>query len=223
MKRLNADEVEELLEGQPLAKAQEELHAQAEEERKQECEAEEKAKAEAADQKSTTPPGTPPSLNATAPPDCNGEMKEVAMRTPTPNTESPQHHTHRAILHNNDNELECIQRILEDVHSSFFSAYDARSCATASSKHKSKSKSKSKAVEVDGSDVSVVIPRRMRRTFEAKGVGISVVSVKWFSVSVARWEKVDEKAHPVVEESRDKDRRSDAPKPSEKCSSASRL
>jgi len=31
---------------------------------------------------------------------------------------------------------------------------------------------------------------------------------------------MDEKAYPIVEESREKDRRSDAPKPSEKCSSS---
>ena len=170
MKRLNADEVEELLEGHPLAKAQEELDSQAEEEGKQEIEAEAEAEAEA-DQKSTTPPGTPPSLKATTPPDCNGKMKEVATRTPTPNTESLQHHIHRAILHNNDNELERIQRILEEVHSSFFSAYDARSCATAASKLKGKSK----AAEVDESDVSVVIPRRMRRTFEGCHLAFSSI------------------------------------------------
>ena len=53
----------------------------------------------------------------------------------------------------------------------------------------------------------------------ARRAGIPVVSVKWFSDSVARWEKMDEKAYLVVEESREKDRRSDAPKPSENGSS----
>ena len=49
----------------------------------------------------------------------------------------------------------------------------------------------------------------------ARRGGIPVVSVKWFSDSVARWEKMDEKAYPLVEEGREKDRRSDASKPSE--------
>ena len=49
--------------------------------------------------------------------------------------------------------------------------------------------------------------------------GIPVVSVKWFSDSVARWEKMKEKAYPLVEESREKDRRSGASKPSENASS----
>ena len=53
----------------------------------------------------------------------------------------------------------------------------------------------------------------------ARRAGIHVVSVKWFSESVARWEKMDEKVYPVVEESREKDRRSDASKPSENGSS----
>jgi RNA polymerase II subunit A-like phosphatase len=176
MKKLNADEVEELLEGHPLAKAQEELDAQAEEEVKQESEPEPEAEPEAEpepepDQKSTTPPGTPPSLKITTPPDCNGKMKDVVTRTPTPKTESLQHHIHRAILHNNDNELDRIQRILEEVHSSFFVAYDARSCATTASKLKGKSKE----VEVDESDVSVVIPRRMRRTFEGCHLAFSSI------------------------------------------------
>ncbi len=170
MKKLNANEVEELLEGHPLAKAQEELDAQtgidaqAEEEKHQESEAE-------ADQKSTTPPGTPPSLKPTTPPDCNGIMKEVVPRTPMPKPESLQHHIHRAILHNNDKELERIQKILEGVHSSFFSAYDTRSRATAASELKGKSTS----VEVDESDVSVVIPRRMRKTFEGCHLAFSSI------------------------------------------------
>ena len=168
MKRLNAHEVEELLEGHPLAKAQDELDAQVEEEEKQEIKVEAEAEA---DQKSTTPPGTPPSLKATTPPDCNGTLKEAVTRTPTPKTESLQHHIHRAILHNNDNELNRIQRILEEVHSSFFSAYDAGSRATAASKLKGKSKE----AEVHESDVSVVIPRRMRETFEGCHLAFSSI------------------------------------------------
>lgn len=169
MKRLNADEVEGLLEGHPLAKAQEELDVQAgidaqAEEEKQEREAE-------VDQKSTTPPGTPPSLKPTTPPDCNGDMKEVVPRTPMPKPESLQHHIHRAILHNNDNELERIQKILEGVHSSFFSAHDTRSRVTVPPELKGKNTS----AEVDESDVSVVIPRRMRKTFEGCHLAFSSI------------------------------------------------
>ena len=169
MKKLNAHEVEELLEGHPLAKAQEELDSQAgidaqEEEVKQESEAK-------VDQKSTTPPGTPPSLKPAPPPDCNGKMKEVVTPTPTPKTESLHHHIHRAILHNNDNELERIQTILEGVHSSFFTAHDARSHETPASQLKGKSK----AAELDESDVSIVIPRRMRKTFEGCHLAFSSI------------------------------------------------
>jgi len=167
MRKLNAHEVKELLEGHPLAKAQDELDAQAEEEEKQESEAEAK-------QKSTTPPGTPPSIKPTTlPPDCsNGKSEEdVTTRTPTPKTESLQHHIHRAILHNNDNELERIQKILEEVHSSFFSSYNSRSHATAASKLKGKSK----AVDVGEADVSVVIPRRMGKTFEGCHLAFSSI------------------------------------------------
>lgn len=53
----------------------------------------------------------------------------------------------------------------------------------------------------------------------AMRAGIPVVSVKWFSDSVARWEKMKEKAYPLIEESREKDRRSGASKPSENDSS----
>ena len=178
MKKVNAHEVEELLEGHPLAKAQEELDAQAEEEENQECEVEGK--------QSTTPPGTPPSLNPTAlPPDCNGKPEETeTTQAPTPKTESLQHRIHRAILHNNDNELERIQRILEDVHTCFF---DARSRATATSKLKGKGK----AAEVDEPDVSVIIPHRMKKTFEGCHFAFSSIiplnekPERWVSAPVA--------------------------------------
>ena len=166
MKELRAHEAEEVLEGHPLAKAQEELDAQAEEEGKEESGIEEK-------QASTTPPGTPPSLKPTTLfPECNGKLEEKGATQPqTPKTESVQHRIHRAILHNNDNELERIQRILEDVHNSFFSAHDASSRATAASKLKGKSK----AAEPDEPNVSVIIPRRMRKTFEGCHLAFSSI------------------------------------------------
>lgn len=165
MKELRAHEAEELLEGHPLAKAQEELDAQTEEEKK-ESEIEET-------QESTTPPGTPPSLKPTTLlPDCNGKPDpKEATQQQTPKTESLQHRIHRAILHNNDNELERIQRILEEVHNSFFSAHDARSHATAASKLKGKSK----PAETDEPNVSIIIPRRMRNTFEGCHLAFSSI------------------------------------------------
>jgi len=166
MKKLNAHEVEELLEGHPLAKAQEELDAQGEEDENQGSEVEE-------NQGPTTPPGTPPSLKPTIPPiECNGKPEEKeAPQTPTPKTESLQRRVHHAILHNNNNELERIQRILEEVHSSFFSAHDAHSHETGASKLKGKSK----AAAVDEPDVAVIIPRRMRKTFEGCHLAFSSI------------------------------------------------
>lgn len=165
MKVINAHEVEELLEGHPLAKAQEELDAQADEE-KEESGIEEK-------QASTTPPGTPPSLKPTTLlPECNGKPEEKENSQPLmPKTESLQHRIHRAILHNNDNELERIQRILEEVHNSFFSAHDTRSRATVASKLKGKSKT----AETDEPDVSQIIPQRMSKTFEGCHLAFSSI------------------------------------------------
>ena len=53
----------------------------------------------------------------------------------------------------------------------------------------------------------------------ARRAGIPVVSVRWFSDSVARWEKMKEKAYPLVEDSREKDRRFGPSIPSESGSS----
>ncbi|KAH9486412.1 RNA polymerase II subunit A C-terminal domain phosphatase [Psilocybe cubensis] len=126
------------LEERPLAKKEKEL---------QEHEIQEQQAAE----KTPTPPETPASVEK--------------LPTPTPSPKPEKMHK-KALLKNDDYELERIGKLLNEVHTRFFTAYDTR---------RANENAKAKAAAAKAYDVTRIIPRIRSEVFE--GVHILFSSV----------------------------------------------
>ncbi|EFI28712.1 RNA polymerase II subunit A domain phosphatase [Coprinopsis cinerea okayama7 len=95
------------------------------------------------------------------------------------------HHHRKALLKNDDTELQRIGMLLDEVHSRFYREYDARS--SDNDKRRPSFGSKHKPYDVTLGTVKVDMAR--------KRGGILVVSQGWLADSIAQWRRMDEKPY----------------------------